>query len=151
MRLDGKTVSESDVNSLYAATHGVPVGLVTGDDVICGLVSATSPSTENRRGETSARVVGYHSLPPSLARAAIRDASRRAVQQCDSLNPTELHDEWVLEIVHPTTTAAEMAEGVPGSRRTSDRTIEHRLNTVDDIIGLITVNYQLASAASADR
>ncbi|MCD2106251.1 M55 family metallopeptidase [Rhodococcus erythropolis] len=27
VRLDGRTVSESDVNSLYAATHGVPVGL----------------------------------------------------------------------------------------------------------------------------
>ena len=146
VRLDGTTVSESDVNSLYAATHGVPVGLVTGDDVICGLVSATSPSTETVVVKQAHGWSATNSLPPSLACAAIRDASRRVVQQCDSLKPTELRDEWVLEIVHPTTTAAEMAEGVPGSRRTSDRTIEHRLNTVDDIIGLITVNYQLASA-----
>lgn len=42
VRLDGKSVSETDVNTLYAATQGVPVGLVTGDDIICGLVDAAS-------------------------------------------------------------------------------------------------------------
>ncbi|MGC0362310.1 D-amino peptidase [Rhodococcus sp. 27YEA15] len=146
VRLDGKSVSESDVNTLYAATAGVPVGLVTGDDVICGLVNASNPGIETVVVKQAHGWSATNSLPPSLARDAVRDAAKRVVQKADTFKPAELRDDWVLEIDHPTITAAEFAESVPGSRRTSARTIEHRLDSVEDIIGLITVNYQLASA-----
>lgn len=43
--LNGVTVSEAEVNALYAASLGVPVGLVTGDDVICGSRGSTSPAS----------------------------------------------------------------------------------------------------------
>ena len=144
VRLNGRTVSETDVNTLYAAMQGVPVGLVTGDDIICGLVDEASPSTETVVVKNAHGWSATNSLPPSLAREHIRAGAERAVRKADSLKPVELRDEWTLEIVHPTTTSAELAEGIPGTRRTSDRTVEHRLGNVDDILGLITVNSQLA-------
>lgn len=146
VRLDGRTVSETDINTLYAATQSVPVGLVTGDDIICGLVDAASPTTETVVVKTAHGWSATNSLPPTLAREKIREGAQRAVRKADSLKPVELRDEWVLEIVHPTTTSAELAEGVPGSRRTSDRAVAHRLGNVDDILGLITVNAQMASS-----
>ncbi|MFI5430688.1 M55 family metallopeptidase [Rhodococcus baikonurensis] len=146
VRLDGRTVSETDVNTLYAATQGVPVGLVTGDDIICGLVDTASPTTETVVVKTAHGWSATNSLPPTLAREKIREGAQRAVRKADSLQPVELRDEWVLEIVHPTTTSAELAEGVPGSRRTSDRAVSHRLGNVEDILGLITVNAQMASS-----
>lgn len=146
VRLDGRTVSETDVNTLYAATQGVPVGLVTGDDIICGLVDTASPTTETVVVKTAHGWSATNSLPPTLAREKIREGAQRAVRKADSLKPVELRDEWVLEIVHPTTTSAELAEGVPGSRRTSDRAVAHRLGNVEDILGLITVNAQMASS-----
>ena len=35
VRVNGTVVSEAEVNAMYANLLGVPVGLVTGDDVIC--------------------------------------------------------------------------------------------------------------------
>ncbi|MDN5547779.1 MAG: M55 family metallopeptidase, partial [Rhodococcus sp. (in: high G+C Gram-positive bacteria)] len=130
VRLDGKSVSETDVNTLYAATQGVPVGLVTGDDIICGLVDAASPTTETVEVKKAHGWSATNSLPPSLACEQIRAGAERAVRKADTLKPVELRDEWTLEIVHPTTTGAELAEAVPGSRRISDRTISHTLGSV---------------------
>lgn len=119
---------------------------MTGDDIICGLVDAASPTTETVEVKKAHGWSATNSLPPSLACEQIRAGAERAVRKADTLKPVELRDEWTLEIVHPTTTGAELAEAVPGSRRISDRTISHTLGSVDDILGLITVNARLAAA-----
>ncbi len=94
VRLDGKSVSETDVNTLYAATQGVPVGLVTGDDIICGLVDAASPTTETVEVKKAHGWSATNSLPPSLACEQIRAGAERAVRKADTLKPVELRDEW---------------------------------------------------------
>ncbi|MFD0890500.1 M55 family metallopeptidase, partial [Streptosporangium algeriense] len=43
VRLNGDIVSEAEVNALRAAAAGVPVGLVTGDDVICATIRDRLP------------------------------------------------------------------------------------------------------------
>ena len=43
VRLGGRPISEAELNALIAAAAGVPVGLVTGDDVICGLAGKAFP------------------------------------------------------------------------------------------------------------
>src|SRR3954454_247762 len=35
LRVNGQPMTEAEVNGLYAASYGVPVGVVTGDDQIC--------------------------------------------------------------------------------------------------------------------
>ena len=124
----------------------IRIAVVTGDDIICGLVDAASPTTETVEVKKAHGWSATNSLPPSLACEQIRAGAERAVRKADTLKPVELRDEWTLEIVHPTTTGAELAEAVPGSRRISDRTISHTLASVDDILGLITVNARLAAA-----
>src|SRR4051794_5518054 len=37
LRVNGQPMTEAEVNGLYAGSHGVPVGVVTGDDEICAV------------------------------------------------------------------------------------------------------------------
>ena len=43
VRLNGVSISEAELNALIAATEGVPLGLVTGDDVVCALAASAFP------------------------------------------------------------------------------------------------------------
>ena len=43
VRLNGRSISEAELNGLMAADAGVPVGLVTGDDVICAAIEKVFP------------------------------------------------------------------------------------------------------------
>src|SRR4051812_21268762 len=43
VRLNGQPVTEAEVNGLYAAALGVPVGVITGDDEICDVARKAFP------------------------------------------------------------------------------------------------------------
>ena len=51
LRLNGEAVTEAEVNGLYAASLGVPVGLVSGDSAVCA--TALSPTWSRCQGEPS--------------------------------------------------------------------------------------------------
>ncbi|MGO4105508.1 M55 family metallopeptidase [Leifsonia sp. YAF41] len=151
VRLDGRPVSEAEVNALYAASLGVPVGLVTGDDVICALAHAVIPGVRTVEVKVAHGWSATDSLSPSAARELVRAAAAETVRTAASLprpeNPTEL----VLEIDMPTPLAAELALGVPGVERTGDRTIRRRAHNVSEVLGLISVNYELAASAMRNK
>src|SRR6266536_481168 len=43
VRLNERSVTEAELNAAYAGAHGVPVGLVSGDDKICAQAAARLP------------------------------------------------------------------------------------------------------------
>lgn len=49
VRLNGRSISEAELNGLMAADAGVPVGLVTGDDVICAVAEKAFPARSPSR------------------------------------------------------------------------------------------------------
>ncbi|HXH33665.1 MAG TPA: M55 family metallopeptidase [Plantibacter sp.] len=151
VRINGVPVSEAEVNALYAASLGVPVGLVTGDDVICALAAERIPGVAVAEVKVAHGFAAANTLAPSVARDLVRDAAERAVRGHASLPRPQLPGELVLEVDLPLTIAAEMARGIPGVERVGDRTVRRTLSTTDEVIGIITVYYQLAAAAVAAR
>lgn len=151
VRINGVPVSEAEVNALYAASLGVPVGLVTGDDVICALAAERIPGVTVAEVKVAHGFAAANTLAPSVARDLVREAAERAVRGYASLPRPQLPSELVLEVDLPLTIAAEMARGIPGVERVGDRTVRRTLSTTDEVIGIITVYYQLAAAAVAAR
>lgn len=144
VRIDGARVSEAEVNALYAASLGVPVGLVTGDDVIGAIASDAFP------GATVVTVKDAHgfsatdTVAPSIARDLVREGAARAVAAATSLPRPTPHAPLRLEVDMPSPVAAELGACIPGCTRTADRTVEAVLETAKDVMGLITVLYELA-------
>ncbi|WP_381802928.1 M55 family metallopeptidase [Streptomyces niveus] len=150
VRIDGRRVSEAEVNGLYAASLGVPVGLVTGDDVISGIASNAFPGAGIVTVKTAHGFSAANTIAPSAAREAIRLAAAAAVRGAAGLARPEPPTALDMEIDMPSPVAAELAAGIPGCVRTSDRTIATTVSA-SEALGLITVLYELAAAGERTR
>ncbi len=147
VRLNGRPVSEADVNALQAAVVGVPVGLLTGDDVICkdagnALPAVTTVTVKQARGYSAAT-----SLAPAEARQRIRDSAASVVAGASQLRPVDVPDVLEVEVDLPNPVAAETAAMMPEAERVGDLTVRVTARTPTDVLGFITVCSRLAADA----
>lgn len=151
VRIDGAQVSEAEVNALYAASLGVPVGLVTGDDVIGAIASdvfagATVVTVKKAHGFSATDTVA-----PSVALDLVREGAAHAVAGAASLPRPAAGTPLRLEVDMPSPVAAELSACIPGCTRTTDRTVAAVLESAADVLGLITVLYELALSSERAR
>ncbi|GAA0545005.1 M55 family metallopeptidase [Streptomyces antimycoticus] len=151
VRIDGARVSEAEVNGLYAASLGVPVGLVTGDDVIGAIASdvfagATVVTVKEAHGFSATDTVA-----PSVALGLVREGAAHAVAGAASLPRPAAGTPLRLEVDMPSPVAAELSACIPGCTRTADRTVAAVLESAEDVLGLITVLYELALSSERAR
>ncbi|HEV8063804.1 MAG TPA: M55 family metallopeptidase [Acidimicrobiales bacterium] len=123
VRLNGQVVGEAGVNSLVALAHGVPVALVTGDDVTIAETQAIIPAVEGVVVKEAVTRFSARSLSPSAAREAVRQGARRAVGKAPQLGPPPIAQPCALEVDWLTADMAEMATWVGGVARTAARTV----------------------------
>jgi D-amino peptidase len=125
VRLNGATVGEAGINALVAHAHGVPVALVTGDQVTIAETSGF-PGVEGVVVKDAITRFSALSLHPAAACAAIADGARTAVGRLarGELAPPPISLPACLEIDWLTADMAEMATWVGEVVRTADRTVE---------------------------
>lgn len=151
VRLNGAAVSEADVNALHLASLGVPLGVLTGDDIMCELAATAFPGTitvpvKNAHGWSSAS-----SLSPTVAAERIRTAAAEAVSRAATFSTVEVPEALTVEVDLPDQTAAELAAMIPGMSRSGDRTVRRVLADPQELIGLLAVLYTIAASAVAGR
>jgi D-amino peptidase len=151
VRLNGAPVSEAEVNALQAAALGVPVGLVTGDDVICALVSDRLPGAWTVPVKTAHGYSAADSLSPAEAGRQIRAAAAASVSGAGKLRPARVPAALLVDIDMPNALAAEFGAVVPGVERVGDRTLRYDAGSPREIVGFIMVAGQLAATAMQAR
>ncbi|HSD31680.1 MAG TPA: M55 family metallopeptidase [Gemmatimonadales bacterium] len=123
VRLNGRSVGELGLNAALAGVFDVPVVLVSGD-------AALATEAHDLLGDEVATVivkeaVGRHaarSLAPAVACRRIREAVAKALKR-KGAKPFTVEAPITLEADFSKTVEADMAELVPGSIRTSGRTV----------------------------
>lgn len=123
VRLNGRSVGELGLNAALAGVFDVPVVLVSGD-------AALATEAHDLLGDEVATVivkeaVGRHaarSLAPAVACRRIREAATKALKR-KGAKPFTVEAPITLEADFSKTVEADMAELVPGSMRTSGRTV----------------------------
>ncbi|MFC5185954.1 M55 family metallopeptidase [Actinomadura harenae] len=151
LRLNDEIVSEAEVNALLAAEHGVPVGLVTGDDQICALAERVFPGVVTATVKTAEGYTAADSLHPRRAQALIREAATAAVGNAPSLRPVPLPERLVVTAGFQIPTAAEYAADVPGAERVDEYTVSCEVPDLRSLMGLIGVWYSTAALAARTR
>lgn len=151
VRVNGQVASEASINALLAATRGVPLGLITGDDVICAIAELAFPGITTVPVKIAHGYSTADSLSPSVARERVKFGAREAVRNADKTKLISIPARLLLEIDMPNATAAELAEGMPGAVRIGERTISREVASPDEIIGMISVSYNLANIAVATK
>ena len=148
LRVNGTPMTEAEVNGLYAASLGVPVGVVTGDDEICDVArkafdGVTAVEVKRANGYSAA-----DSLAPEASCAAIAAAVETAVASASSLRAAAVPDELVLEVDLASPLMADFAACVPRTDRIGARTLRGHVDSADDLLKLVMAWYYLAALAA---
>lgn len=87
VELNGAPCSEGRMNAAVAGLAGVPVGLVTGDDLICAESAELYPGARTAQVKTAIDRYTARCLAPERARAGIRARAADAVRWAASMKP----------------------------------------------------------------
>jgi len=128
VRLNGRSIGEAELNALMAADAGVPVGLVTGDDVICAVAEKAFPGVVTVAVKTALGRTAARSKHPVAARQAITAGAERAVAAAASgaIQPIPVPSELAIEVELRLNGAAELAAKVPGTERTGTSSVRYQ-------------------------
>ncbi len=123
VRLNEVVVGESGINALVALGHGVPIVLITGDD-ITGLEAAkVSPSVHQAVVKTAISRFAADSLHPAAARDLIRVKAELAITSLNDAALPEISLPATLEVTYRNPDLAEMASWVSGVERRGNTTV----------------------------
>jgi D-amino peptidase len=121
--LNGTVVGESGINALVALGHGVPVVLVTGDDVTAAEAARVSPGVHAAVVKTAVTRFAADSLHPEAARELIRSQAEAAVTALAAAEPPSITLPATLEVTYRNPDLAELATWVDGVVRTGTSTV----------------------------
>jgi D-amino peptidase len=125
VRLNGEPASEARFNAAVAGQHGVPVGLISGDDVICAETCSWLPHVETAIVKYALDRFTARCLPQATAHERIHGAACRAIRRIGELPAYQLAAPVELEMVLSDSSMAAAAASIPGVRRSAERTIAY--------------------------
>jgi D-amino peptidase len=123
VRLNGQPVSESLFNAAVAGHFGVPVVLITGDDVAVAELRAAVAGAE---GAVVKQAIGFHSaetMTPGAAQSLIRRQAEAAVRNRAGVEPFRLTTPVTLELMFKNYRPAEVLAFLPNVERAGARSI----------------------------
>ena len=115
--LGDTVVGESGINALVAQAYGVPVVLVTGDDVTAAEAEAVCPGIRAAVVKTAVSRFAADSLHPEVARDLIRERAREAIAGLARATPPQIALPATLTVRFRNADLAEMATWVEGVTR----------------------------------
>ena len=147
LRVNGTAMTEAEVNGLYAGWLGVPVGVLTGDEVICQVAEKAFAGIATVPVKSAHGMAAATSVHPRVACERIEQAVEDAVRS-PGVAPLAVPDVLSLEVDFTTPLAADFAATVPGSRRVTGRTLQRAVEDPDQLLSLVMSWYYLASLAA---
>jgi D-amino peptidase len=151
VRLNGALTSEADINALYAATQGVPVAFISGDDVICADANRLMPQATKVAVKEAIGWSAANSMHPTESALAIRKGVCESLRNIGVLTMPPIDAPWELHVEMQQPMAAELAASVPGSVLIRPTGVQRTVQDANEVIGLITVWSALAATAALTR
>ncbi|MEA2536945.1 MAG: D-amino peptidase [Chloroflexota bacterium] len=120
--LNGRPAGEAAINAIALGAWGVPVGLVTGDDVLAEEMAGWFPWAERVVVKEGAGWKGATSVHPTVARERVRAGAERAVRRAmaGEMQPLVLEPPYAIEVIYQNALQADYACVVPGSERVGE-------------------------------
>lgn len=146
VRVNGAPASEGRMNALLAAEFGVPVVLVTGDDLTCVDAAKYAPAAIGVAVKTCVDRYAAICLPPKVSAARITDGARRALEATPQLSEIS-PDGYTYEVAFDAAHLAPLAIHIPGIERTGDRSVRFHQPTMYEAIRCFRALTRLVSSA----
>ncbi|GAA4831090.1 M55 family metallopeptidase [Kitasatospora terrestris] len=151
-RIDGEAADEGRMNALVAAEHGVPVLLVTGDDLTCEAARRWAPLARTAAVKRAVSRYAAVCLPPARSSALIASQARAAVEAAlVSERPTATTTEHRFEVTFHATHQAAAVEAVPTVERTGPRTVAYTAPSATEGARAFKVCTTVAASATEEQ
>lgn len=123
VRLNGEPASEARFNAALAGDYGVPVALITGDDVVCEETRCWLPHVETAIVKYALDRFTARCLPQVTAHERIRTAACQALRRLNEMHAYQMPAPIRLEMVLADSSMATASARIPGVERVGDRGI----------------------------
>jgi D-amino peptidase len=145
MRLNGISMSEGALNAAIAGQFGVPVIMISGDDVA---VAETQVIVGDMEGAVVKWAKGFHSaqtMTPNAANAVIRAKTKAAIERIADFKPYVLDTPVELELTLKHYRPVELLAYLRGVERVNAHTIQYTAKDMTEISRFLTVvlDYQV--------
>ncbi len=117
VELNGAPASEARLCAALAGEAGVPVGLVTGDDVICSEAEKLFPGVKTAVVKYAIDNFSARCLGPKAASDRIREAARSSVAEQNTLQPYRAGPPYTIHVTLREAAQAGAVAGLPGVSR----------------------------------
>ena len=144
LQINGRSVGEGGMNTLLAAWYGVPVVLVTGDDVAVAEVKAVANTARGVVVKRAINVRAVELVSLEKARKEIESAARDAVAGAKRLTP-QRRGPFQVQMQFRETLIPEVAEAFSTIRRVDPETVSFSAETMPAAYRLIRVLYRFIS------
>jgi D-amino peptidase len=139
--VSGRSVGEGGLNTLLAGWYGVPVVMVTGDDVAVAEVRTVATSARGVVVKKALNVRAVELKPLATARAEIEKTAREAVGAASRMPPQRTGPYRVRMRFHDTL-IPDIAEGLPAVTREAPDTVAWTSDTMPAAYRLVRVMYR---------
>ena len=144
LQINGRSVGEGGMNTLLAAWYGVPVVLVTGDDVAVAEVKETATTARGVVVKRAINVRAVELVSLERARKEIESAARDAVAGAKKLTP-QRRGPFHVQMQFRDTLIPDVAEAFSTIRRVGPETVSFSADTMPAAYRLIRVLYRFIS------
>ncbi len=145
-RLCGRPVGELGLNAAYAGSMGVPVGLVTGDDVLRAETAEILPWARFAQVKWALSRQAARNLPHEKAKDEIRRAAEAAVRGAAQMQVYQPAGRPEVEVTFLDAGQAGLAALCPGSERVSPITVRFAHDDFREVFRAFRAMITLAGA-----
>jgi D-amino peptidase len=137
VEVNDEPCSEARLNAALAGEGGIPVGMITGDDVICTEAEKLFPGVKTAVVKYAIDNFSARCLSPTATGTRIMEAARRAISDRDSLRPYRVDPPFTLRIELREPAQAGSAANIPGVVREGARTVVFRTGRYRELYGAV--------------
>ncbi len=144
LQINGRSVGEGGMNAILAAWYGVPVVLVTGDDVAVAEVKEVATTARGVVVKRAINVRAVELMPLATVRKEIEDGTREAVAGAKK-TPPKRSGPFRVQMQFRDTLIPEVVEAFPTIQRVGPETVSYSMDTMPAAYRLIRVLYRFIS------
>ncbi|MBX3011831.1 MAG: M55 family metallopeptidase [Caldilineaceae bacterium] len=130
VRLNGIEVGESGINAAIAGHYGIPVVLVSGDDMLAAEIASLLPWSERVITKWALSTIAAKNLSPQRAQTQIRLAAQRALERLPTMQPLTLDAPLHLEVEFIRPIHAQVVADIPGVEWLTGRKVTYTAATM---------------------
>lgn len=134
IELNGAPAAESRVNAAIAGYFGVPVVMISGDDIATAELKAVLGDVETA---VVKRAIGFHSAltsTPEAAQNLIREKAKTALQRRSAFKPYRIQSPVRLDLTFKSYRPAEILAYLPIVERTNSHAIRYNGRSIIDVM-----------------